>query len=65
MITVKIHDKRCINKYRIEFFYTENVTDDVINFVRKNDKAYQILLYDKLCSREEFLSQFDKVIEKR
>lgn len=60
MITVKIHDKRCINKYRIEFFDADTVTNEVIEFGRKNDKVYQILIYDKLCSREEFLSQFDK-----
>ncbi|MBO5373732.1 MAG: hypothetical protein J6A75_13585 [Lachnospiraceae bacterium] len=60
MIVVKIHDKRCINKYRIEFFDTEIVTEEIINFVRSNEKVFRIMLFDKIYDREEFLNQFSQ-----
>lgn len=62
MIVAKIHDKRCINKYRAEFFETDEVTSEVIEFVKNNEKVFRIMLFDKTLDREEFLSQFAKTV---
>lgn len=60
MIVVKINDKRCRKKYRMEFFDTEIVTEEIINFVRSNEKIFRIMLFDKIYDREEFLNQFNQ-----
>ena len=59
MNIVKIHDKRCINGYRIEFFDTDVVTDEIVRFVKENPKAYWIGLKDKTYTdRDSFLEEY-------
>ena len=59
MIIVKLHDKRCMNGYRIDFFDTNVVTDEIVRFVKKNPKAFWIELKDKTYTdRDSFLKDY-------
>lgn len=60
MIVVRVRDKRCINKYRLEFFDTEEVTEEIIEFVANNDRIHSVMLFDKILLREEFLEIYKK-----
>lgn len=54
MVTIKLEDKRYPNGHRLKFFKTNEITEEIIEFVRKNPKASQVSLY---MSREEFLEK--------
>ena len=36
MVLIRISDKRCINGYRIEFFYNDHITNEIFDFVKKS-----------------------------
>lgn len=59
MVIVKISDKRHNNGYRIKFFPTISITEEVVSFVRENAKAYWVQSYSELyTNREEFLKKY-------
>ena len=57
MVTIKLEDKRYPNGHRLKFFKTNEIKDEIIEFVRKNPKVSQISLY---MSREELLEKVGK-----
>ena len=61
MVIVRIKDKRFHNGYNIKFFQTDNITEEVIQFVKDNPKAYWIDgNKESYHSREEFLEAYCK-----
>ena len=42
MVLVRIKDKRYHNGYNIKFFQTDTITEEVIQFVKDNPKAYWV-----------------------
>ena len=61
MVLVRIKDKRYHNGYNIKFFQTDTITDEVIQFVKDNPKAYWIDgNKESYHSREEFFKAFCK-----
>lgn len=59
MILVRVSDNRCMNKYRVEYFEVNEINEEVICFVKKNKRVYNILSSDGIYSREEFLEKYD------
>lgn len=58
MILIRILDNRCINGYRIEFFYNDHITKEIIDFVKNNPKAYWIETKGKTYhTREDFFKE--------
>lgn len=58
MVLIRISDKRCINGYRIEFFYNDHITNEIFDFVKNNPKAYWIENKDKTYhTREDFFKE--------
>lgn len=56
MVIVKIKDKRYYKGYNLKSFNTNIVTEEIIQFVKDNPKAYQIEKYNGFChTRETFL----------
>lgn len=61
MVLVRISDKRHYNGYRIKFFKTDTITEEIIQFVKDNPKAYWVEGNNKSYhSREEFLKAYSK-----
>lgn len=61
MVLVKIKDKRYHKGYNIKFFHTEAITEEVIQFVKSNPKAYWIECNNEnYHSREKFLKAYSK-----
>ena len=61
MVLVRIKDKRYHNGYNIKFFQTDTITEEVIQFVKNNPKAYWIdSNKESYHSREEFLEAYCK-----
>lgn len=59
MVLVRIKDKRYHNGYNIKFFQTDNITEEVIQFVKDNPKAYWVDVNNECYhSREEFLKVY-------
>lgn len=54
MVEIKIEDKRYPNNCRFKFFKTNEITEEIVEFVRKNPKVNRIALY---MSREELLEK--------
>ena len=42
MIIVRISDKRHHKGFKIKFFHTDNVTAEIVQFVKDTPKAYRI-----------------------
>ena len=63
MVIVRISDKRRCYGYNIKFFHTDTITEDVIQFVKRNPRAYWVEC-DKsneyYRSREEFLKTYSQ-----
>ena len=61
MVLVRVKDKRYHNNYNIKFFQTDNITEEVIQFVKDNPKAYWVDGNNEFDhSREEFLEAYFK-----
>lgn len=61
MVLVRISDKRYYKGYHIKFFYTDTITDEIIQFVKSNSKAYWVECYNEVYhSREEFLKTYSQ-----
>ena len=59
MVVVRIKDNRYYSGYRIKFFHTRTITEEVIQFVKNNPKAYWIEGYNEFYfSREEFFKVY-------
>lgn len=54
MVIIRIKDKRYHNGYSIKFFTTETITDEILQFIKNNPKAYWVECDDEIYrSREE------------
>ena len=61
MVLVRISDKRCHKGYNIKFFHTDTITEEVIQFVNSNPKAYWVESNNEFYhSREEFLKAYSQ-----
>ena len=61
MVLVRIKDKRCHVGYKIKFFKTDTITDEVIQFIKNHPKAYWVDGNNEFYhSREEFLEAYCK-----
>lgn len=61
MVIVRISDKRHHKGYKIKFFHTDIITEEVIQFVKGNPKAYWIDGNNEFYhSREEFLKAYSQ-----
>ena len=40
MVLVRIKDKRHHNGYNIKFFQVDTITEEIIQFIKENPKAY-------------------------
>ena len=59
MVLVRIHDKRYHKGYSIKFFHTEEITEEVIDFVKKTPRAYWVDGNKEFYhTREEFLAKY-------
>lgn len=59
MVLVRINDRRYNNGYKIKFFHTDTITEEVIQFVKDNPKAYWVDSNNEFYhSREEFLKAY-------
>lgn len=60
MIIIRIADKRCHRKYRLRFFKTDSITDDIIQFVRDNSNAYWIESKNEIYrNRDDFFENYN------
>lgn len=60
MAIVKIHDKRYINGYRIKFFKSEEITEEIIQYVKNTPNAYWVKSYSECYyNREDFLKKYN------
>lgn len=64
MIMVKIRDQRHFKGFRLKFFDTLEVTEEVFDFVEKFENAYLIHVSSDFLTREKFLSQYREKFKK-
>lgn len=57
MVLVRIKDKRCHVGYKIKFFKTDTITDEVIQFIKNHPKAYWVECGDKTYHNREELKE--------
>ena len=61
MVLVRISDKRYHKGYNIKFFHTDTITEEVIQFVKGNSKAYWVECNNETYhSREEFFKVYSQ-----
>ena len=59
MVIVKIHDKRNHNGYRIKFFHSDDITQEIADFVANTPKAYWVeSCNETYTNRDKFLETF-------
>lgn len=61
MVLIRISDKRYHKGYNIKFFQTDTITEEIIQFVKGNPKAYWVESNNEFYhSREEFLKVYSQ-----
>ena len=59
MVTVKTADKRHKSGYRIVFFKSDTITEEIVQFVQGNPKAFCINSFNEYYGRrDEFLKAY-------
>lgn len=59
MVLVRIYDKRYHKGYKIIFFHSDTITEEIIQFVKEHKKAYWIECTNEVYHRrEEFLKVY-------
>ena len=64
MIMIKVRDNRNYKGFRLKFFDTLEVTEEVYDFVEKFENAYLIHVSSEFLTREKFLFQYREKIKK-
>ena len=63
MVVVRIKDNRYYSGYRIKFFHTKTITEEVIRLVKRNPRAYWVECSSSneyYRSREEFFKVYSQ-----
>lgn len=61
MVLVRISDKRYNHGYRLKFFQTDTITEEIVQFVKGNPKVCWVeSKNENYYSRDEFLQAYSK-----